>query len=135
MRTTLYQFFQADPVGTVIGFVAALLVYLTVCVPLICGVLYGFYVLLTLLMRRTERARMLLVLLELGLKDGRTPEAAAMDISASRDSSLGARVQRLSAYLKSGMRLSEALALEPRLLPPQVRTMLNAGERIGDMAR
>src|SRR5688572_3926828 len=135
MPTTLLQHFQANPAGTVVGFVALLLLYLAFSVPLVCGVLYGFYVLLTLPMRRNERARMFLDLFELGLEDGRTPEAAALEVSASKDSSLGSRVQRLSIYLQSGMRLSEALALEPRLLPPQVCAMLKAGERIGSVAK
>jgi type II secretory pathway component PulF len=135
MPVTLQQYFQADPVGTVAGFAAVLLLYLAFSVPLVCGVLYGFYVLLTLPMRRNERARMFLDLLELGLKEGRTPEAAAMEVSASKDASLGARVPLLSIYLQSGMRLGEALALVPRLLPPQVRAMLNAGERIGNVAK
>jgi len=135
MHATLEQYFEANPLGTVVGFLLLLLAYLVISVPLVSGVLYGFYVLLTLPMRRNERARMFLDLLELGLKGGQTPEAAAMEVAATGDTSLGARVRELPVYLKSGMRLSEALALVPRLLPPQVRAMLKAGERIGDVAK
>jgi type II secretory pathway component PulF len=93
------------------------------------------YFLLTLPMRRTERARWFLDLLELGLKSGRSPEAAVVEAASSRDRSLGARFHLLAAYLEQGMRLTQALAEVPRLLPRQVQAMLAAGERIGDVGR
>jgi type II secretory pathway component PulF len=135
MPTTLQEHFAADSLGTIVGFAAILFFYLSVTAPIAGGILYGFYFLLTLPMRRNERARMFLDLLELGLQQGRTPKAAAMEIPAGRDASLGKRAHFLSGYLQSGMRLSEGLALVPRLLPPQVRAMLQAGERIGDVGK
>lgn len=101
-------------------------------VAIACGILYGIYVLLTLPMRRNERARIFLDLLELGLNDGRTPEQAITDAASSRDRSPGARFYMVAAHLHGGARLSDALQRVPRLLPPQMRAMLKAGERIGD---
>jgi type II secretory pathway component PulF len=93
------------------------------------------YFLLTLPMRRTERARWFLDLLELGLKNGRSPEAAIVEAAATRDRSLGVRFHLLAACIEQGMRLTQALAEVPRLLPRQVQAMLAAGERIGDVTR
>jgi type II secretory pathway component PulF len=132
---TLYQHFLSEPVTTVAGFVLMLLIYVVACLLPVCGLIYGFYILLTLPMRRNERARLFLDLLELGLKDGRTPEAAVMEASASHDRSMGARFHLLAAHLRKGLRLSAALEKVPRLLPPQIRAMLKAGERIGDAAK
>jgi type II secretory pathway component PulF len=101
----------------------------------IVGILVLFYYLLTLPLRRSERARMFLDLLELGLKEGRTPEGAIADAAASRDASLGVRFHLLAAHLKQGQRLTQALGRTPHLLPPQVCAMLETGERIGDVGK
>ena len=101
----------------------------------IIGILLLFYYLLTLPLRRSERARMFLDLLELGLKEGRTPEGAIADAASSRDASLGVRFHLLAAYLKQGQRLTQALGRIPHLLPPQVCAMLETGERIGDVGK
>lgn len=103
--------------------------------PLTWGILYGAYFLLTLPMRRNERSRLLLDLLELGLKDGRTPEAAILEAADSRDAGLGNRMYLLAAHLRSGQRLSEALERAPQILPLQIRAMLKAGERIAAVAK
>ena len=39
----------------------------------------------------------------------------------------------MGAHLEKGLRLSNALEMVPRLLPAQIRAMLKAGERIGDV--
>ena len=114
-----------------LGFV----IYLFLGLAPVCGVTYLMYFLLTLPLRRNERARLFLDLLELGLKEGRRPEAAIVGAAASRDRSLGARFYRLAAYLEQGMPLSLALEQVPRLVTPQIRAMLKTGERIGDVAK
>jgi len=53
--------------------------------------------LLSLPMRRQERARFFLDLLEQGLKEGRTPEQTLVSVSQSRDGSLGPRFHVLAA--------------------------------------
>jgi type II secretory pathway component PulF len=113
----------------------SILVFLGLILPAVVVLLYLIYFLLTLPMRRNERARLVLDFLEMGLRDGRTPETALTWAAASNDGSLGGRFHRLATHLGQGLRLSEALAREPRLLPPQVTAMLKAGERIGDIGK
>jgi type II secretory pathway component PulF len=132
---TLAQHFQAEPLTTAAGFLLVVVLYVVVALLPVAAVIYAFYFLLTLPMRRSERTRQFLDLLELGLNDGRTPEAAIMEASASRDTSMGARFHLLAAHIQKGLRLGVALERVPGLLPPQVRAMLKAGERIGDVAK
>ncbi|MCX6927624.1 MAG: type II secretion system F family protein, partial [Verrucomicrobia bacterium] len=112
-----------------------LLLFLLLGVVPVCGASYVIYFLLTLPLRRNERARMFLDLLELGMREGRTPEAAVVDAAGSRDRTLGVRFHFLAAELEQGLRLSQGLAKVPRLLPPQVCAMLKTGERIGDVRK
>jgi type II secretory pathway component PulF len=135
MYESFQQLMQSHPGAGLVMLALGFLLYV-VAGLLPCGALiYLGYWLLTVPMRRNERARCFLDLAELGLRSGRAPEAAIIGASKSHDVSLGARFHLVAAYLEQGVRLSEALDLEPRLLPPQVRAMLRAGERIGDLAR
>jgi type IV pilus assembly protein PilC len=102
---------------------------------IIGGMIYLVYFVLTIPMRRSERARIFLDLLEMGLKQGRTPEAAIAGPASGRDRSLGVRFHLMAAYVEQGVHFSQALDLVPRLLPPQVRAMIKAGERVGDIGR
>lgn len=124
-----------DPLTVFMHAMLFTLVYLGLAVPPVVAFLYLFYFLLTLPMRRTERARLFLDLLEMGLKDGRTPEATITAAASSRDRSLGVRFHLLAAHLADGLQLSEALDAVPRLLPPQLRAMIKTGERIGDVGK
>ncbi len=135
MNDSFAQLFQSDPLRAIGLACLTLIVYLCAGVLPICGASYVIYFLLTLPLRRNERARMFLDLLELGLREGHTPEAAVTRAAASRDRSLGVRFHLLAAHIEGGLRLSQALALVPRLLPPQVRAMLGTGERIGDIRK
>ena len=45
------------------------------------------------------------------------------------------RFYLLAAHIESGLRLGDALAKVPQLLPPRIVAMLQAGERIGDLAK
>jgi type IV pilus assembly protein PilC len=108
---------------------------LAVWLGLTFGALYLIYFLLTLPMRRNERARLFLDVLELGIKDGRTPEESIIAASTSRDRSLGLRFHLLATCLERGRTLSEALDEVPRLLPPQVTAMLRAGQKIGSLGK
>ena len=135
MDSSLLQLFHSDPLRAIGTMAVAVLIYLLVGLVPVCGISYGIYFLLTLPMRRNERARLFLDVLELGLREGRTPEAAVTSAAASRDRSLGVRFHLLAAHLEEGLRLSQALELVPRLLPPQVRAMLSTGDRIGDVRK
>jgi len=131
----LSHYLSTNPLGTLALLAALLLGLATIVLPIVCGILYGVYFLLTLPMRRNERARLFLDLLELGINDGQTPERAIINAARSRDRSLGARFQRLGRHLESGHKLSVALELVPRLLPRPVWAMLRAGEQLGDMSQ
>ena len=135
MEDTFFQLLQSDPVRAIAAIAVAFLLFLLLGVVPVCGGSYLIYFLLTLPLRRNERARMFLDLLELGLREGRPPEAAVVSAAASRDRSLGVRFHLLAAHLEQGMRLSQALEQVPRLLPPQVCAMLSTGDRIGDIGK
>jgi type II secretory pathway component PulF len=97
--------------------------------------LYLTYWLLSLPLRRRERARQLLDLLELGLADGHSPEHAIVHAAQSNDPTLGDDFQALASFLQSGMKLHEGLRKIPRLLPPPVVSMLAVGAELGDLRR
>src|SRR5437762_3812678 len=119
-------------VAAMITFSFQLLFWLALCLaPLAVGV-WLVYFLLSLPLRRQERARFFLDLLELGRREGRAPEQTIVAVSQSRDESLGVRFHLLAAHLESGLRLGQALDKVPRLLPPQLSAMLKSGEEIGD---
>ena len=118
-------------VAMVLGF----LVYLVLGLLPVLGVLYVIYFLLTLPLRRNERGRLFLDLLQLGLDSGQTPEQAIREAAACHDRALGARLHLLAAYLEQGYRLPQALERVPRLVPPPVRAMLETGVAIGDLRK
>jgi type II secretory pathway component PulF len=128
------NFINSDPL---IAALQLLLLGLTFLIGLAleAAIVYALYFLLTLPMRRNERTRLFLDLLELGLKEGQTPEHAIISAGMSNDICLGARFHLLAAYLQNGKRLGAALSEVPRLLPPQVAAMLKVGERMGDVRK
>jgi type II secretory pathway component PulF len=125
---------EMTPLATAALFLSALMAYTLALIP-IAAVTYLIYFLLTLPMRRTERARLFLDLLELGVKSGRSPEVAIADAARSWDPALGSRFHRLAVHLGKGLQLGQALERVPRLLPPQITAMLKSGERIGDITK
>jgi type II secretory pathway component PulF len=130
----LLLFLDHDP-ATIAGFLVLMALFGMIELLLAGGILYVFYFLLTLPMRRNERARLFLDLLELGLKDGFTAEKAILDAASSRDRSVGARFHLLAAHLEKGRTLGEGLARVPHLISPQISAMLRTGERIGDIMK
>src|SRR5664279_1368784 len=135
MNESFTQMLHSNPLQAIAVMALAFVIYLLLGLLPVCGVVYVLYFLLTLPLRRNERARLFLYLLELGLQEGRTPEAAVASAAASRDRSLGVRFHLLAAHLEGGLRLSQALEQVPRLVPPQVRAMLITGARIGDIRK
>jgi type II secretory pathway component PulF len=93
------------------------------------------YFILSLPLRRHERARFFLDLLETGLRDGRSAEQTVGALVQTRDRSLGVRFHLLGAWIATGLRLGQALDRVPYFLPPRINGMLKAGEEIGDLAR
>src|SRR5213592_2031135 len=106
-------------VNSIAGFIAICLLWL-VAMVVPCGLLYLVYFLFSLPLRRQERARFVLDLVERELKKGRSVETAVVALAQSHDRSLGVRFYMLAAHLKNGLRLSAALGKVPRLLPPQI---------------
>ncbi len=135
MSQVFQQLFGADPLEGFLALLVGCFIYLILgLVPLVAA-LYGLYFLLTLPMRRAERARQFLDLLELGLNNGRTPERAIIEAASSRDRSMGVRFHLLAAFLEQGLRLSDALEHVPRLVSMEVNALLKVGERIGSVAK
>jgi len=130
----LTQISENTGLPAIVLWAAWFLVYLLAGLVPICTLLYLGYYLLTLPLRRNERARLLLDLIERGLKEGRSPEMTVTSASASHDRSLGIHFHLAAAYIEQGLRMGEALDKVPRLVPLQIRTMLKAGERVGDLA-
>jgi len=126
--------FSNDPALAILQVVVVLLASATTLL-IEAGVLYCLYFIITIPMRRNERTRIFLDILQLGLKDGQTPEATVIGASDSNDSCFGARFHLLAEHLRKGLRLSAGLELVPRLLPPQINAMLKTGERIGDVGK
>ncbi len=104
-------------------------------VVVIGGGLALLHFLLSLPLRRAERARNILDLIETALKRGLPVEQSLIGISHSRDPSLGRPFHTLTFWLERGLRLEDALAKVPRLLPVQVIAMLRAGTRVGDLRK
>lgn len=100
------------------------------------GLLAGLgYFLLALPLRRQERARLFVDLLELILKQGRPVEPTLVELAHRRDRMLGMHFYLLAAYLEDGWRLGPALQKVPHFLPPQLNAVLLAGEELGDLRR
>src|SRR4030081_862739 len=135
MNDSFQQFFHSGPLGGIVALALCFLLYVLAGLLPLLGAVYLIYFLLTLPMRRNERARIFLDLLELGLRNGRSPEAAITAVAASRDRSLGVRFHLLAAHLEKGLGLHDALERVPRLVPPEVKAMLQTGERIGDLSK
>jgi type IV pilus assembly protein PilC len=125
---------DSDPLAVLTQYVLPLASFL-VGLAIEGALIYLVFFLVTLPMRRNERTRLFLDLLELGVKDGQTPESVIINAASSNDTSLGVRFHLLAAHLQKGTRLSAALGKVPRLLPPQIVAMLKAGERIGSIAK
>ena len=95
------------------------------------AIFYGIFYLISLPLRRKERARFFLNIVGASLARGESPEHGIINASASRDRALGVRFHLLAAYLESGLPLDEALRRVPGFLPSQVISMLQVGRETG----
>jgi type II secretory pathway component PulF len=123
--------FDSDTLGRL----ALTVLLFVVWIAVLSGVIFLTHFLLTLPMRRAERARLFLDVMETALKNGQPVEEALISISQSRDLSMGVRFYLLAAWLEQNVRLGEALARVPRFLPAQITAMLTAGQKIGDLRK
>ena len=91
--------------------------------------------LLSLPMRRRDRALFFLDLLETVLQRGQPVEQAILSAAENRDRGLGVGYFMVAAHIENGARFGEALEKVPRFLPPQMNAILRAGEKLGDLKR
>ncbi len=91
--------------------------------------------LLSLPMRRRDRALFFLDLLETVLQRGQPVEQAIVSAAENHDRSIGAHFFLVAAYVEGGARLGEALEKVPGFLPPQINAILRAGEKFGDLKK
>lgn len=98
-------------------------------------VLWVVYYLLSLPLRRQERGRFFVDLVESALSRGRSVEQEVVELSATRDRSMGVRFHWLASYLESGYSLGEALDRVPGFLSGRLRGWLRAGLELGDLGR
>lgn len=120
---------------TILRIVGSLLLYVIFFVLPLAGLAALLHVLLSVPLRRRERARFFLDLLETAVAGGRPVEHALAAMAESRDRSMGVRFHLLAAHLENGLRLSDALEKVPRLLPAQISATLRVGEKLGDRRR
>lgn len=104
-------------------------------VGILGGAIALLHFLLSLPLRRAERARTLIDLIETAIRLGQPVEQALISISLSREQSLGVRFHLFVAWMQKGLRLDEALAKVPSLLSPQIVAMLKTGLRLGDLQK
>jgi type IV pilus assembly protein PilC len=91
--------------------------------------------LLSLPMRRRDRALFFLDLVETVLQRGQPLEPAILAAAENHDRAIGVRFYMVAAHVEGGARLGGALEKEPRFLPPQINAMLRAGEKLGDLKK
>ena len=115
--------------------VIVVLLALAIATGTVLGLLYLLHFVLTLPMRRAERARLFLDIIEVALDSGQPVEEGLIFISHRRGNVLGGPFAALAECLRGSLRLSEAIATVPHLLPQQISAMLKAGERIGDLKK
>lgn len=118
-----------------IGRLFLAVVFLGVAFAICAPFLFLVHFLLTVPMRRAERARLFLDLLDTTIQQGRPLEETLISASQSHDDSLGVHFHWLAAWLEEDLRFSDALAKVPRFLPPQITAMLMAGQKIGDLRK
>jgi type II secretory pathway component PulF len=114
-------------VGMLLGAVFSLAIYVLA--------IYIIHFFFSLPMRRNERARLFLNLVEGSLTRGQSVETMILSLAQSRDRSLGVRFHLISAYIEGGLKFNEAIDKVPRFLPNQISEMLRAGANLGDLKK
>jgi type II secretory pathway component PulF len=109
------------------------------CWILWVGTLFGcvflIHSLFTLPMRRAERARLFLDLLEGAMDRGQAVEEMILSVAQSRDRTVGIHFHVLAAQIENGLNFAEALQKVPRIFPPQILAILAAGQKLGDLKK
>ncbi|HIG28042.1 MAG TPA: hypothetical protein EYQ50_09685 [Verrucomicrobiales bacterium] len=108
---------------------------ITVGIAVVAGFSLLIYFTLSLPLRRLERARFFVDLLETGLDQGRSIEDTIVSIARTKDKSVGKRFFQIGDDVERGNSAPEAMAKAGGLLPKQLRSMLAVGWKIGDYRR
>lgn len=124
-----------DDFAIALGRAVASILLFFLSLGIVVGSLSLLHFLFTLPMRRAERARLFLDLLEDALKRGQPFEEMILSVARSRDGIVGVRFHLLAAYIESGLRFGDALKQVPQFLSPQISAMLQAGEKFGDLRK
>ena len=114
-------------------FIVNLFYYALFCLLPVGAFSVLIHALYSLPMRRRERARFFLDVIETALDRGQSAERAVVSAAESHDRALGVRFYLLAAHIESGLQLGDALGKVPRFLPTQISTMLRVGEKLGDL--
>ena len=99
------------------------------------GIIALMHFLFTLPMRRAERARLFLDLIEDALSRGQSLQQMILSLAQSRDTSLGLRLHLIAAHIENGLSPAAALEKTRRFLLPQISAMLRVGEQLGDLKK
>jgi len=91
------------------------------------------YWMISLPLRRKERARFFLDLIQSALDQGQSVETYLVEFSRAGDPAPGAQLHLVAARVEQGMPLIEALERTPGCLPPQMVAMLKAGQEAGNV--
>jgi type II secretory pathway component PulF len=138
MQTTFLPFLgniiQESPFDVVLDTTTTVICFL-LWVACTFGVIALIHFLFTLPMRRAERARLFLDLLEAAFDRKQSAEAMILSVAQSRDRTVGVRFHLFATYIEGGLNFGAALAAVPRFLPPQISAMLRAGEKLGDLKK
>ena len=102
---------------------------------LILGLAFLVFYVISLPLRRQERDRFLLDVIESALAQGEQVERYIISLAQTRDRSPGIQFHLLAALLETGCSFVDALEKTPRLFPPQLLAMLKVGESIGDLKK
>lgn len=114
-----------------LGLVAAGLVVL----PVLLAFFYPGYFVFSLPLRRRERARLFLDLIETGLESGQGMEQTVLSAARRGVHRLDRPFLAFAGRLSEGLGFAQALELTPGLLPPPVAAMLRAGAELGDLRK
>jgi type II secretory pathway component PulF len=114
---------------------AATIACFILLMSIIWGCVFLIHFLFTLPMRRAERARLFLDLLESAIDLGQSVEVMILSVAQSRDLTVGVHFYFLAAQIENGLSFTAALQKVPRLFPPQILAILAAGEKLGDFKK
>lgn len=96
---------------------------------------YLVYVALSLPMRRKERAALFLDLLEQGIDEGKSAEQTVISLGDCREPLFNPWAKLISAALRGGETLDQALRLYPEFLSPSITAQLRIGLQTGEVDR